>query len=131
MTEQFHRLYERIKKANDAQKSLYKKVIDYNEGISQMRNNLQSIIKPTEEIKDKFKQEQLKSEDKSFLKDEVEREKKRHEVIINKKTIHTHDEIKNMVKKLIDRKLLNDPDELDKVLKAIRDHLFTNKAQKD
>src|SRR3981189_85347 len=98
MTEQFHRLYERVKKANDAQKGLYKKVSDYNEGISQMRNNLQSIIKPTEEIKDQVKynivkQEQVKSVDKSYLKDKLELEKKRHdellakqEEIINKKT---------------------------------------------
>src|SRR5437773_1163112 len=67
MTEQFHRLYERVKKVNDDQKRFYKKVYDYNEGIMNVKNNLQSLIKPTEELKDKFKQEQLKSEDKSYL----------------------------------------------------------------
>ena len=131
MTEQFHRLYERVKKVNDDQKRLYKKVSNYNEGIMQVRQNLQSIIKPTEEIKDKFKQEQLKSEDISYLKDKLELEKKRHEQIINKKTIFTDEDIGKIVKDLIDKRLLNNPDALDKVLDTIRGHIFNDKEEKN
>src|SRR5258708_39527514 len=104
MTEQFHRLYERVKKANDAQKSLYKKVSDYNEGISQMRQNLQSIIKPSEEIKDKIKQEQIKSEDSSYLKDKLELEKKRHGELLNKKVLYTDRDITKIVQELINKR---------------------------
>src|SRR5271156_1470244 len=131
MTEQFHRLYERVKRVNDEQKRLYQKVKDYNEGISQMRQNLQSIIKPTEEIKDKFKQEQLKSEDKSYLKDKLEQEKKRHEEIINKKAVYTDEDISKIVQELINKRLLNDPDKLDKLLDTIKNHIFTDKEEKD
>ena len=98
MTEQFYRLYERVKKVNDDQKRLYKNVSDYNEGIMQVRQNLQSIIKPTEDIKDKIKQEQVKSEDSSYLKDKLELERKIHAEIINKKTIFTDEDIGRIVR---------------------------------
>src|SRR3977135_2037972 len=107
MTVAFRRMLDGINSANKAEQSYLKKLRQYNRGMLEMKENLQKVILPTEEVKqsvtDKLKEEHARDPiypktdaDKAKEENEIQKENEKHK----KLNQPTQDLIKLLTKKL-------------------------------
>src|SRR3977135_910477 len=107
MTVAFRRMLDGINSANKAEQSYLKKLRQYNRGMLEMKENLQKVILPTEEVKqsvtDKLKEEHARDPiypktdaDKAKEENEIQKENEKHK----KLNQPTQDLIKTLTKKL-------------------------------
>src|SRR5258708_39524337 len=92
--EGFPRLLKRIEATKAIVDKFGKKVNAYNEGIELTRQNLTSIIKPSEEIKATLPSYADKLKRHQELKDKLDK-------IIDKKVLYTADELEGIIRELI------------------------------